>query len=86
MEISITTLVTLRPRSSVGVYAITTNNTNPSDMASNDFYRKLKLNMVDHIGGENVSGLVWCNDSDCSLDFPVTKAKWTAMALMYFGI
>jgi hypothetical protein len=59
---------------SIPVYSIMTNNSNTvSDLYSLD----LKVNMVEHIAGGKgmVKGWAWCSDSDCDLDFPVTKAK-----------
>jgi hypothetical protein len=73
----------------IDVYAVMTYNAgNPTtDIASDDFYRKTKLDMANHIAGGNLSEpVVWCNTSDCSLSFPVNKPEWTANALMDLGI
>jgi hypothetical protein len=70
--------------SSIPVYSIMTNNSNT---ASDEYGLGLKINMVEHIAGgkDKVKGWVRCTNSDCDLGFPVTKAKWTADALMALG-
>jgi hypothetical protein len=70
---------------SIPVYSIMTNN---SDRASDVFGLGLKVNMVEHIAGGKGKGKgwAWCTDSDCDLGFLVSKARWTADALMALGI
>jgi hypothetical protein len=56
------------------------------DAASNDFYRDIKVKYTNHMARGNLTKpIVWCTDPDCSGDFPVAKAAWTAEALMSFG-
>jgi hypothetical protein len=73
----------------MGVYALMTYNSGnpPTDDASNEFYRDTKLDMVSHIaGGKLKKPTIWCNESDCSLGFPVNKPMWTASALINLGV
>jgi hypothetical protein len=79
-------LVTATVPKGMEVYSVMTYNAG-SDDASNAFYRETKLDMVNHIAGGNLSSpVVWCNDTDCSLSFPVNKPRWTAQALISLGI
>jgi len=58
-----------------------------TDAMSSEYYREERLKVVEYIAGGNLTGpVVWCKDSDCSLDFPVSKWNWTAQALMNLGI
>jgi len=73
----------------MGVYALMTYNSgNPQpDNSSNDFVREMKLIMANHIAGGNLSSpVVWCENANCSLSFPVNNPIWTANALMNLGI
>jgi hypothetical protein len=75
--------------SGMKVYAIMTYNAgNPStDEASDEFYRRSKLDNADYIAGGNLtSPVIWCKEVDCSLLFPVNKPDWTAIALMSLGL
>jgi hypothetical protein len=84
-----TYLVNTTAPEGIEVYSIMTYNAgNPTtNIASDEFYRKTKLDMVDHIAGGNLTApVVWCNNSDCSLSFPVNQPGWTADALMSLGI
>jgi hypothetical protein len=70
-------------------YALMTYNAGSpnTDEDSNNFYRDSKLDMANHIAGGNISmPVVWCEEADCSLLFPVNKLEWTAKALMSLGI
>lgn len=68
------------------VHSLMTYNSGQDD-ASNTFYRQEKLKMVNHIAGKDITDqVIWCDGKDCSLDFPVDKAKWTADALISLGI
>lgn len=59
----------------------------PEEKASNEFYKTRKLEMVNHIARGNLTKPpVWCTESDCSLGFPVLKSKFSADALISFGI
>jgi len=70
----------------VRVHSLMTYNSGQDD-ASNTFYRQEKMKMVNHIAGKNITDeVVWCDGVDCSLDFPVDMAEWTANALIGLGI
>ena len=57
------------------------------EKARNDFYKSRKLEMANHIARGNLTKPpVWCNESDCSLGFPVLKSSFAADALIRFGI
>jgi hypothetical protein len=79
---------TIAPHGMKVFAAMTYNAGNPTtDIASDDFYRQSKIDMVNHIAGGNLSlPVVWCTDSDCSLSFPVNKPGWTADTLTSFGV
>lgn len=84
-----TFLVNTTAPSGMGVYALMTSNSGnpPTDNDSNDFYRKTKLSMANHIAGGNLSSpVIWCEDRNCSMSFPVNNPVWTANALMSLGI
>jgi len=73
----------------MGVYALMTYNAgSPStNEPSNEFYRKTKLSMANHIAGGNLTlPVVWCTNANCSLSFPVNNPVWTASALISLGI
>jgi hypothetical protein len=69
----------------VQTYAIITEHSQ-TDNASDVFYREEKVRIANHIAGGKASGFTWCTDADCSLDFPVKKAEWTAKALVELHI
>ena len=79
-------LVTTTAPRGMNIFSVMTYNAG-TDAASNAFYREAKLDMVNHIAGGNLSlPVVWCNDADCSLSFPVNKPQWTAQTLMSLGV
>lgn len=70
----------------MGVYALMTYY-DSTDEASDELYRKTKLNMADYVAGRNLTApVVWCKMSNCSLSFPVNNSTWTASALINLGI
>jgi hypothetical protein len=64
--------------SSVEFYAILNENSIPSDVVSNEFYRQSKIGLASTASNNNIIMLEWCSDVDCTSMFPINKAKWTA--------
>lgn len=56
--------------------AIMTENPNPGNEASNEYYKEEKLAMAERIAGGRLD-MQWC-EGDCTLSFPVDRAEWTA--------
>jgi len=70
----------------VRVHSLMTYNSGQDD-ASDTFCRQEKTTMANHIAGKNITDeVVWCDGLNCSLDFPVDMAKWTANALTGLGL